>query len=280
MISGARLRWLGFALGAVAVGYAVWALPLVEWLTAAQQRITAYGSAGAAWYPVLVAACNLLLLPGGMLSVGAGFLYGLWWGFALVLVGNVAAAGFAMGIARAIGRERLSASLLRRPRWAALDRALEREGWKVVVLSQLNPLFPTSLINYLYGLTRLKILPCMGWVALGQVPGLFLYAYLGTLGQRGLSMIRGESHPGPWEYVVWIGGFGVAAVTSWLLGRLALRMLKEVTAAGELDKPVPSSKQGEAELPRACGDQAQTFDTGGDGGSVNRHRGVPTFRRS
>jgi len=65
----------------------------------------------------------------------------------------------------------------------ALEPAVAREGWKIILLSQLHPLFPTSLLNYLYGLTRIRFRTCMLWVAIGQAPGLFLYAYVGTLGQ-------------------------------------------------------------------------------------------------
>src|SRR5205807_6054669 len=82
----------------------------------------------------------------------------------------------------------------------ALEPAVEREGWKLILLSQLHPLFPTSLMNYLYGLTRIRFRTCMIWIAIGQAPGLFLYAYLGTLGQLGLRLARGQTHPRMYEY--------------------------------------------------------------------------------
>src|SRR5207248_10102083 len=85
----------------------------------------------------------------------------------------------------------------------ALEPAVEREGWKLILLSQLHPLFPTSLMNYLYGLTRIRFRTCMIWIAIGQAPGLFLYAYLGTLGQLGLRLARGQTHPRMYEYWVW-----------------------------------------------------------------------------
>ncbi len=67
----------------------------------------------------------------------------------------------------------------------------------------------------------------MLWVAIGQAPGLFLYAYLGTLGQLGLNLVRGRSHPRGLEYLTWLGGFATAATVLVLLGRIALRLLKE-----------------------------------------------------
>ena len=115
----------------------------------------------------------------------------------------------------------------------ALEPAIEKEGWKIILLSQLHPLFPTSLLNYLYGLTKIRFRTCMIWVAVGQAPGLFLYSYLGTLGQLGLNLARGKTHPRMIEYWIWLGGFASAAIVMIMLGRIALRLLKRAQEADE-----------------------------------------------
>jgi uncharacterized membrane protein YdjX (TVP38/TMEM64 family) len=125
----------------------------------------------------------------------------------------------------------------------ALEPAVEREGWKIILLSQLHPLFPTSLLNYLYGLTRIKFRTCMLWVAIGQAPGLFLYSYLGTLGQLGLNLARGKTHPRAIEYLIWLGGFGTAAVILILLGKIALRLIKQAEQDAADDLRSPSSEE-------------------------------------
>ena len=56
---------------------------------------------------------------------------------------------------------------------------MTRQGPWIIFLSQVHPLFPTSLLNYLYGLTRVPVRTCVLWIALGQIPGMFLYAFLG-----------------------------------------------------------------------------------------------------
>src|SRR5256885_298054 len=101
-------------------------------------------------------------------------------------------------------------------------------GIALFLLSQLHPLFPPSLLNYLYGLTEIRFRTCMLWVAIGQAPGLFLYSYLGTLGQLGLNLARGKTHPRMIEYWVWLGGFASAAIVLILLGRISLRLLQHV----------------------------------------------------
>jgi uncharacterized membrane protein YdjX (TVP38/TMEM64 family) len=213
--------------------------PLVDIIANIQQRVMGWGAWGAIWYPLLYACCNVLLLPGGVLSVGAGFFFGLWWGFLIALVGNVGGAAISFFISRWIGRQWLKRKLMRNQTLVALEPAVEREGWKIILLSQLHPLFPTSLLNYLYGLTQIRFRTCMLWVAIGQAPGLFLYSYLGTLGQLGLNLARGKSHPKAVEYWIWLGGFVSAAVILILLGRIALRLLKQaqLDAAASISKP-------------------------------------------
>jgi uncharacterized membrane protein YdjX (TVP38/TMEM64 family) len=203
-------------------------LPLADAVARVQQRIMHLGIWSAICYPLLYACCTVLLLPGGLLSIGGGFFFGLWWGFLIVLVGNVTGAAMAFLISRWIGRRWLKQKLLRNPTMEALEPAVAREGWKIILLSQLHPLFPTSLLNYLYGLTRIRFRTCMLWVTIGQAPGLFLYAYIGTLGQLGLNLVRGTSHPRTAEYFVWGGGFVLSTVVLLALGRIALRVMQKV----------------------------------------------------
>jgi uncharacterized membrane protein YdjX (TVP38/TMEM64 family) len=217
--------------GLIVVAVALFTLsrffPIVDILAAIQLRVMQWGAWSAICYPLLYACCNVLLLPGGVLSIGAGFFFGLWWGFLIALLGNVAGAAISFFISRWIGRQWLRPKLLRNRTLMALEPAVEREGWKIILLSQLHPLFPTSLLNYLYGLTQIRFRTCMLWIAIGQAPGLFLYSYLGTLGQLGLNLARGKTHPRAIEYLVWLGGFASAAVVLVLLGRIALRVLQQ-----------------------------------------------------
>jgi len=202
-------------------------LPLADWLAALQEEVVQWGAWSAVCYPLLYAICNVLLLPGGFLSIGGGFFFGLWWGFLFVLVGNMLGAAMAFFISRRLGERWLQPRLAGNRTIKALAPAVEREGWKIILLSQLHPLFPTSLMNYLYGLTTIRFRTCMLWVAIGQAPGLFLYAYLGTLGQLGLNLVRGKSHPQSIEFVIWGGGLLLSVTVLVLLGRIALRLLQE-----------------------------------------------------
>src|SRR6184192_4164637 len=194
-------------------------VPVANFIETLQQRVMSWGAWGAICYPLLFALCNILLLPGGVLAVGGGFFFGLWRGFFIVFVGNVVATGVSFALSRWVATRWFRRKFSRDTALRALEPAVKREGWKIILLSQLHPLFPTSLLNYLYGLTRIRFRVCMLWVAIGQAPGLFLYSYLGTLGQLGLNLARGKSHPRAIEYWIWLGGFASAAVVLVLLGR-------------------------------------------------------------
>src|SRR5207245_2468336 len=97
--------------------------------------------------------------------------------------------------------------------------------------SQFHPLFPVSLLNYLYGLTRIQFLTYIFWMSVGRVPGLFLYTYIGTLGQLGLNLARGKSHPRMIEYWTWGGAFVTTALLFILLTRTALRAVQNSQSA-------------------------------------------------
>ena len=215
----------GFTVGAALLLFLSRFFPIVDLIETAQQRMAQWGTAGAICYPLLFALCNVLLLPGGILCVGAGFFFGLWWGFALVFVGNAISAAVSFALSRWVAGHRLKKKISHDPRLRGLESAVERDGWKIIVLSQLHPLFPTSLFNYVYGLTRIRFHVYMFWVSVGRVPGLFLYVYLGTLGQFGMNMVRGKSHPRVVEYWIWGGAFIVMGLLLLVLGRIASRAM-------------------------------------------------------
>jgi uncharacterized membrane protein YdjX (TVP38/TMEM64 family) len=236
------IQLAGVVLCAVLLAIVSRLLPLAEWIEDVQEHVMHWGVWSAICYPLLYACCNVLLLPGGVLSVGGGFFFGLWWGFLITLLGNVTGAAIAFVISRCLGKRWLEAKLRQNATIEALQPVVEREGWKIILLSQLHPFFPTSLLNYLYGLTRIRFRTCMLWVAIGQAPGLFLYAYLGTLGQLGLRLLRGKTHPHPMEYALWLGGFAVSAALLFAIGRIALRLLKEAQAASAVPRAAFTSE--------------------------------------
>jgi uncharacterized membrane protein YdjX (TVP38/TMEM64 family) len=233
-------RAICWQLGALLIAIALIAVisrffPIVDFVEAIQKRVMSWGTWGAVCYPLLFAACNILLLPGGLLAVGGGFFFGLWWGFLIVFAGNLIAAAISFASSRWLARQWFRRKLSQNSTLRALEPAVERESWKIILLSQLHPLFPTSLLNYLYGLTQIRFGTYMVWASIGRAPGLFLYVYLGTLGQLGLKVMRGRSQPRVIEYWTWGGAFLITALLMLVLGRIAYRAIQTSQGSAVLD---------------------------------------------
>src|SRR5437762_11492828 len=201
-------------------------VPIVNFIEALQQRAMSLGAWAAMCYPLLFALCNILLLPGGILAVGGGFFFGLWWGFFIVFAGNIVATAISFALSRSIARRWFQRKLSGNPTLRALGPAVERESWKIILLSQLHPLFPTSLLNYFYGLTRIRFGTYMLWASIGRIPGLFLYAYAGTLGQLAVRIMQHKNYPRVIEYWIWGGVFVTTTLLVIVLGRVAHRAIQ------------------------------------------------------
>lgn len=212
--------------------------PIVSFTTALQQRVMSWGVWAVICYPLLFAGCNILLLPGGILAVGSGFFFGLWWGLLIVFVGNVVATAMSFALSRFVARHWFQRKLSQNSTLTALGPAVERESWKIILLSQLHPLFPTSLLNYFYGLTRISFGTYMFWASIGRAPGLFFYVYIGTLGQFAVRIMRDRSYPRVMEYWIWGGAFVTTVLLLGVLGRVAYRAIQTSPnrAHGEIQK--------------------------------------------
>src|SRR5437773_6600981 len=215
---------------ALAVGLSRF-FPVVSFIEALQTRVMSWGAWAGICYPLLFAACNILLLPGGILAVGGGFFFGLWWGFLVVLAGNIVATAISFALSRFVARRWFKRTLSRNATLRSLGPAVERESWKIILLSQLHPLFPTSLLNYFYGVTRIRFSTYMLWASIGRLPGIFLYAYVGTLGQFAVRIMRGKSYPRMIEYWIWGGAFITTALLLVVLGRVAYRAIQTSQAS-------------------------------------------------
>jgi uncharacterized membrane protein YdjX (TVP38/TMEM64 family) len=212
--------------GSIAVALALARFfPVVRLIASLQERVITWGPLAAISYPLLFAACNILLLPGGILAVGGGFFFGLWWGFFIVFVGNVISTAISFALSRSVARRWFRRRFSDSETMRALGPAVERESWKIILLSQLHPLFPTSLLNYFYGITRIRFSTYMFWASIGRAPGLFFYAYIGTLGQLAVRIMRGKSYPRTIEYWIWGGAFITTILLLVVLTRVARRAI-------------------------------------------------------
>ena len=191
------------------------------------------------WGPLAPVACVvvyvmwvLLLLPGSVMTVGAGVLFGAW-GIAVAVVGGLAASSAAFLIARHLGFERIKTWAARNQNAQTLNDALKESGWGVVFLARLSPIVPYNITNYFFGMTPISFRTYFTATLAGMLPGTALYAYAGSLGHQILS---GEQKVGFVHYL-FLGG-GIAATT--ILAIYLQRKLREV-ADRNRSKPTPDA---------------------------------------
>ena len=218
--------WIGAGLAAATI-FAAWRLlPLEEWMKSLQALVTGRGVAGAVLYGAVYVLGALLFVPGSILTIGAGYVFGLLWGTVLVSLASVTAAALAFLTARHLARERVEKAARRNEKFRAIDGAIGKNGWKVVGLLRLSPIVPFSLSNYVYGLTAVAFVPYIlaSWV--GMLPGTFLYVYLGSAG-RNLGEMKSAG-----EWALLGGGLVATIVVTVLLTRVAKKELKKSHVTG------------------------------------------------
>ena len=123
------------------------------WLTNALDWIRGLGPlAPIAFIAIYIVAC-VAFLPGSILTIGAGVIFGVVRGSIYVSIAATLGATAAFLVGRYLARDWVSAKLEGNPKFKAIDDAVGKEGWKIVLLTRLSPVFPFNLLNYAYGLT-------------------------------------------------------------------------------------------------------------------------------
>jgi uncharacterized membrane protein YdjX (TVP38/TMEM64 family) len=100
---------------------------------------------------------TVLFIPGSMLTLGAVAVFGVMWGSVYVSIGSTLEATAAFLVGRYLARNAIAPKIEGNERFAAIDKAVASEGWKIVGLTRLSPVFPFTLLNYAFGLTRGKL---------------------------------------------------------------------------------------------------------------------------
>ncbi len=186
--------------------------------------------AGAAAFVPLYALWVTLLLPGVWASMLAGALYGTWLGSALVFVGASLGAVAVFLLGRSRLREWARRRLAGTPRLQAIERAVSREGLKLVLLTRLSPAFPFSLLNLAYGLSEVRLRDYVIGL-IGILPGTILFCALGALAgdvARFGEVLSGQADAGTWA--LRITGIVATLASVWLVGRSAQRALQSPDA--------------------------------------------------
>lgn len=197
------------------------------WLQRALAAVAQLGPWGPLVFATVYIVATVLLVPGSALTLAAGALFGVAWGMVIVSLASTVAAVAAFLIGRFLARDFVAARTARNPAFAALDRALGRDGWKIVALARLSPAFPYTLLNYAFGLTRVRFTHYVLTSWLAMLPGTLLYVYLGSLANAGARVAEKT----PFEWALYAVGFAATIAVTVVISRGTRRAIKEAGLA-------------------------------------------------
>lgn len=162
-------------------------LPLGAWLEDFQTWIRDLGAVGYVLYVLFYAVCCVLLIPASALTIAAGATFGFAAGTVVVILGATLGAAAAFLLARSVFRSRVEAMLASKPKMAAIDGAVAREGTKVMLLMRLSGFPPFTWINYALGLTGVGFRPYLLTTIAGIIPGCLAFTWAGAAGAAALT---------------------------------------------------------------------------------------------
>jgi uncharacterized membrane protein YdjX (TVP38/TMEM64 family) len=170
-------------------------------------------------------------VPGSLLTLTAGALFGLWPGVPVVFCASTVGSSLAFLVARHVARPWVEAWAAGHPRFAAVDRAVSAEGTRMVFLLRLTPLVPFTVLNYLLGLTRIRWRD-MVLASPGTLPGTFLYVYYGHVIGDVAAVAAGARPPrSPAQYAILATGLVAAVLVAMRVAAVARRALTDTDLA-------------------------------------------------
>ena len=187
--------------------------------------ISGLGPTGPLVFALLYILACVLMLPGSILTLGAGAVFGVVSGSVLVSVASTLGATCAFLVGRYLARDWVGTKIAGNDKFKAIDEAVAVEGWKIVGLTRLSPVFPFNLLNYAFGLTQVKLKHYFIASWLGMMPGTIMYVYIGSLAGDLASLGTGERTRSTGEWVLYSIGLAATIVVSVFVTRIAKKAL-------------------------------------------------------
>ena len=206
-----------YALAAVAIVLVLKYFHVHDWLKAALDWIGKLGPWGPVIFVGLYVVATVLFIPGSVLTLGAGAVFGVVLGSLCVSISATLGATAAFLVGRYLARDAIARRIEKNEKFATIDSAVADEGWKIVLLTRLSPVFPFTLLNYAFGLTRVKLSHYVLASWTGMIPGTVMYVYLGSLAHVGAGHRRRTTE----EWVLYAVGLLATVTVTVFVTRVA-----------------------------------------------------------
>lgn len=225
-----RTRYGRVALAAgaiVAVVVLWWLLPVRDWSTALAERIRGAGAKGVLIFLAVYVAAEVALVPGSLLTMAAGFAYGPIGGLLVASPASVLAATTSFLLGRTILRDSIRRTIAQSPKARALDRAVGRNSFRLILLLRLSPVIPFNVLNYALGLSDARLGRYIVASFVGMLPGTWLYVYLGSLATTAAGLTEASRGAGGTRLALMLVGLAATIVAVVFVTRAARRSLEQ-----------------------------------------------------
>lgn len=244
---GTAIRWGSAICFLVSFGLLLATLPLDSLTDALRAWIAGFGFWAPLAFAVTYGLAATLFIPASALSLAAGLLFGIWLGTMVVWLGATLAMALSFLIARHAARARVESIARTRPRFAAVDRAVGEQGWKIVALVRLSPVFPFTLQNYLFGISAIPFWSYLASSTAFVIPGVFLYVYLGYAGGETAVAVGSAGATDSLKLTLQLVGLLATVIVTVMVARIAARAIAKHapdnngTAPGQPRQAQPSA---------------------------------------
>jgi uncharacterized membrane protein YdjX (TVP38/TMEM64 family) len=208
-------------------------LPLRQWVVDGADWAEHHPYAAGAAFIVAYTVAAMLALPGAILTVGAGFVFGVTLGVPLVSAGSLLGAIAAFLVGRSYLADWVAKRVAQSPRLRALTAVTRRDGFTIVLLARLSPLLPYNVLNYLFGVSAVRLRDYVLGSWIGMLPVIMVYVYIGSLTKTVAALPEDNLDAGGLRRVLLVTGFIATVGLTALIARRATRELRERLAAEE-----------------------------------------------
>jgi uncharacterized membrane protein YdjX (TVP38/TMEM64 family) len=203
-----------------------WRLPVGRWSGSLADGLRRRGAAGVALFLAVSSVAEIAMVPGSWLTLAAGFAYGPFRGLLVALTASVLGSTAAFLLARTVLREWVTPAQERSVKLRALNNAVSRNGFRLILLLRLSPLIPFNVLNYALGLSDVSLGRYVLASTIGMIPATLMYAYLGSLATAATSLAEAGAHHGRQQVALAIAGLAATVGAVVVVARAARRALE------------------------------------------------------
>jgi uncharacterized membrane protein YdjX (TVP38/TMEM64 family) len=196
-------------------------LPVNVWIGEFQHSVRGLGWLGYILYILVYIGCCVLVIPSIALTLGAGAIYGFVTGSIIVVIGATLGATAAFLLARTVLRKRVEKMTAGNAKFRALDKAIAKEGAKIVFLIRLAPIFPFTWVNYAFGLTGIGLVPYFLATFFGIIPAALAFVWVSATATAAATGTASTT-----KIVINVAGAIVAIIVTIFVARIATRAIK------------------------------------------------------